>query len=527
MQVIIKLPIFDSGVVMKKIFLILTVFFISLNIFAYSFPNNDRMNSKSGAVSKNLIIEAITNPKENLHALVVSLTLSANNDTTKAKIIHDWICNNIAYDTDLYFSGSTRRQDYISVLKKQKALCSGYAALFQEMCELAGLECMRIKGYSKGFGYFGNLEDADHEWNAVKIGNRWKLVDCCWDAGYVDYKTFIKHYSSQWFMLPADQFIFSHLPEDEENQFLPEEQVRSKVRFMSEPYIPGSFFKYGFTLESAYPGYTTEIKGPTKYTFNMTKADVSTSVVIQNEITGQRVDNIAWIDRIGNKYIYEFDVPDSGKYKACIFAKYNNAVNYPDRFSIYDFETKILPGARALVARKPVATKSISQEELDIFLDAFRKVEENSSYYYIENQFYPKQENVVKVVFNMLNVQNGYLDPVFDFDLRATESYSGCGKEKKYPDTYNDYNATTNTHLISPRKGTLKAGETYKFEFYSTNYSSFAVQGVEGLEPFGKNPKTGNFELEYTVPEDEDKVIIFGSKNGRNYSGLLRYTVNK
>lgn len=515
---------------MKKVFLLLVLIGIttsSTGLFGFSFPNSDKMNPKAGSASRERTVDAFADPKANLPALVLTITYSANNDTTKARIIHDWICNNIAYDTDLYFSGSGRRQDYISVMKKQKALCSGYAALFQEMCELAGIECMRIKGYSKGFGYFGDLYDAEHEWNAVKIGNRWQLVDCCWDAGYVDYKTFIKHYSSQWFMLPADQFIFSHLPEDEENQFLPKEKVRSEVQFMSEPYIPGSFFKYGFTLESAYPGYTTEIKGPTKYTFNMTKADVSTSVLIQNKTTGQRVDNIAWIDRIGNKYIYEFDVPDAGEYKACIFAKYTNAVNYPDKFSIQEFETKILPAARALVARNPVATKSISQEDLDIFIGSYKRVDENNSYYYVENQFYPKQQNIVKVILNMLNVQNGYLDPVFDFDLIAAPEYSGCGFEKKYPDTYNDYNATTNTHLISPRKGTLKAGETYKFEFYSKNYSSVAVQGVDGLEPFDRNEKTGNFEMSYTIPKNSDKVIIFGSKNGRNYSGLLRYSVEQ
>jgi len=37
--------------------------------------------------------------------------------------------------------------------------------------------------------------------------------------------------------------------------------------------------------------------------------------------------------------------------------------------------------------------------------------------------------------------------------------------------------------------------------------------------------QNGNFELDFTVPEDISELQIAGSKDGRQYSGLLKYNV--
>ena len=221
------------------------------------------MDSRVRKVPTAALELVFTEPTKGLPAVVRSLTANVKDVNTKVKVLHDWICDNIAYDTEMYFSEQEiHDQDYESILKKKKALCSGYTNLMNEMCRLAGIESIGIIGYSKGFGYAGYLHDfCDHAWNAVHIGARWQLIDVTWDAGYIDYKTFIKRYSTEWLHRTPEQFVYSHLPEDETYQYL--KTPRTKEEFVAEPYIAGIFFEYGFALGKERPGYTNEISQST------------------------------------------------------------------------------------------------------------------------------------------------------------------------------------------------------------------------------------------------------------------------
>ena len=64
-----------------------------------------------------------------------------------------------------------------------------------------------IIGHSKGLGF--NYEDTisdentDHEWNAVKINNKWCLIDTTWGAGSVIEGAYVPSY---------DEYYLSTLP---------------------------------------------------------------------------------------------------------------------------------------------------------------------------------------------------------------------------------------------------------------------------------------------------------------------------
>jgi hypothetical protein len=100
----------------------------------------DKMDVKVRRVPKELMDEIFTKPEATLPGVVASLISGVSDQFQKAKILHDWICDNIAYDTDMYFSGRITAQDYVSVLKKKKGVCSGYTNLMNQMCELANIE---------------------------------------------------------------------------------------------------------------------------------------------------------------------------------------------------------------------------------------------------------------------------------------------------------------------------------------------------------------------------------------------------
>ncbi len=131
---------------MKKFTVALLVLILAAPLFSAS------MDSRVRSVPKDTLELVTKSPKKGLPTLVKILTEKAGGTQAKVKIFHDWICDNIAYDADMYFSGRVSKQDYESVLKKKKAVCSGYSSLMNEMCRLAGIESIGIHGYSKGFG---------------------------------------------------------------------------------------------------------------------------------------------------------------------------------------------------------------------------------------------------------------------------------------------------------------------------------------------------------------------------------------
>ena len=95
--------------------------------------------------------------------------------------------------------------------------------MFKYLCNRLDIECIRISGYSKG-AYFDSsevFERTDHSWNAVKIGDKWELVDCTWGVGYVKENEFlencgefVKKFQPFYFFTPPQFFIYDHFSED-------------------------------------------------------------------------------------------------------------------------------------------------------------------------------------------------------------------------------------------------------------------------------------------------------------------------
>ncbi|MDR2536000.1 MAG: hypothetical protein LBD29_08230, partial [Treponema sp.] len=169
----------------------------------------DAMEPQVRKVPKELMDKVFTEPEAALPKVVASLIDGVSDQFLKAKILHDWICDTVAYDPDMYISGRIVDQDYVSVLKKKQAVCSGYTNLYNQMCGLANIESMGINGYSKGPGYTGKIgKDIDHAWNGVKINGRWYLVDVTWDAGPMEKRTFIKRYSTAWLFVDSRSFLY-------------------------------------------------------------------------------------------------------------------------------------------------------------------------------------------------------------------------------------------------------------------------------------------------------------------------------
>ena len=117
-------------------------------------------------------------------------------------------------------------------------------------------------------------------------------------------------------------------------------------------------------------------------------------------------------------------------------------------------------------------------------------------------------------------------EPVFYFDVQASEGYKGYGADVvSYPTPFNSYSEVMNTHIVSPIRGALQEGEIARFEIQSKDFSKIGFRINNKVIPFKKSGE--KFELETKVPAGIDKLGIYGTKNGKKFTGLWYYKVQK
>lgn len=151
---------------------------------------------------------------QDLPKLTDYLTSEADNDFEKVRAIYAWIVSNISYDHKVIADNSKRINKNIGdILRRQKAICMGYADLFEAMAKLAGLEAATVDGYSKGTATsVPDLSEPDHSWNAVKLGGDWYLLDATWGSSLaqndLDYTTINEDY----YLSAPSVFLETHLP---------------------------------------------------------------------------------------------------------------------------------------------------------------------------------------------------------------------------------------------------------------------------------------------------------------------------
>jgi transglutaminase/protease-like cytokinesis protein 3 len=224
----------------------------------------------------------------------------------------------VTYDLEELKSGRSTGSGFEDVLRTGKSVCQGFANLFEKMCTLAGIECVTIPGYARGYSF--SLFDAEspgnsnHAWSAVRIAGEWKLVDATWDAGGVTNGKYEPRYNNDYFLADPTAFIHSHLPSDSRWQLL--EPPLSATQFAGLPYLKGSFFAAGLRLVSSLSsrnsvGRTTivELSGP---------EDVSIYARVQDRQGRTSGDQIR-PERSGDRMSLTIDFPSAGNWDVTLF----------------------------------------------------------------------------------------------------------------------------------------------------------------------------------------------------------------
>lgn len=99
---------------------------------------------------------------------------SSMSSTQKAKEIHNYLLKNCSYNQRVTLSGNQYHDAFTAygALVSGSAVCQGYAAAFNLMAQKCGLQSMAVCGTAGG---------GPHAWTCVKLGSKYRYIDCTWD----------------------------------------------------------------------------------------------------------------------------------------------------------------------------------------------------------------------------------------------------------------------------------------------------------------------------------------------------------
>lgn len=242
-------------------------------------------------------------------SLAIRLTNGYASDLEKVRAIYSWICQNIAYNSNIY-KPLNRRPPFIlapmdtvsewkpademvaqKVMDRQLAVCDGYSRLFKVLCTYAGVQAEVINGYVRSnYGSAAERFRTNHSWNAVRIDSTWHLVDVTWAAGYLTYNDeFVSKQNDFYFLTPPQDFVRDHFPEDLRWTLL--EETPTLAEFRKMPFKIKSYIKYDIQSYSPRNGLVEAGVGDT-VVFSLSLKDVKRA---KNTISDPFLDTMMFV----------------------------------------------------------------------------------------------------------------------------------------------------------------------------------------------------------------------------------------
>lgn len=175
----------------------------------------------------------------------------------RAKAVHDYIVLRLTYDQATFHAimdhtGEPAPQDAESVFAARTGVCEGYARLMVALGKASGLEIAYVAGSIRDASrrvadgddtsIKAALEGYGHAWNAVKLGDRWELIDATWDDPAGGEPTL----RSTYLFIPPKLMLLDHLPDSTGWQLV--DAPVTPGEFVRQPMMSPDIARYGLTL---------------------------------------------------------------------------------------------------------------------------------------------------------------------------------------------------------------------------------------------------------------------------------------
>lgn len=121
--------------------------------------------------------------------IIEGLELGDKTDFEKIAAIHDYICDNVEYETESTEQDTVRTA--YGALIEGKAVCQGYSVSLYRLLLEAGIDNRIIFGE----GLPDDGSSGPHSWNIIQLGDEYYYIDVTWDDTLHSY---------DYFMAPAD-----------------------------------------------------------------------------------------------------------------------------------------------------------------------------------------------------------------------------------------------------------------------------------------------------------------------------------
>jgi len=157
-------------------------------------------------------------------------------DIDKARASFFWLTQNVAYNLKEFYNPTQRSYSFSYATEEEKlqklqslknklvdetfktksGVCEEYAQSFKKICDLLDIEAVVIPGNVRNLSAEIGIvkRNTNHAWNAVKIDNKWLILDATWAAGYLMNGKWIKNFNAYFFDMPKEKIMKTHYPQE-------------------------------------------------------------------------------------------------------------------------------------------------------------------------------------------------------------------------------------------------------------------------------------------------------------------------
>lgn len=155
-------------------------------VYAHNKSMYEKEKSVSEALKNTSIIQA---NNSTVKQKALEITQNCTTEYEKLTSIHNWVCENISYDTDIINTSQTLPYAASEVLSSKRAVCLGFSTLSAALCRSIGIPCNVVSGYALGIGSDSEWSEEsihssqpNHAWNEAYVDGRWVIFDTTWDC---------------------------------------------------------------------------------------------------------------------------------------------------------------------------------------------------------------------------------------------------------------------------------------------------------------------------------------------------------
>jgi transglutaminase/protease-like cytokinesis protein 3 len=166
----------------------------------------------------------------------------------KIRFVFTWMASNLEYDCGEDDLGPGTASTLEEVLRTHRSKCMGYSSLMNYCLRKLGFESVSIRGVAKTarkdlFWDAERFPRPNHAWNAVKVRDKWELLDPTWASGEASENcdTVIRAFAPFYFFPQPRLLALSHFPADSTWQLL--EDPLSREDFISLPVFHDPFYQ--------------------------------------------------------------------------------------------------------------------------------------------------------------------------------------------------------------------------------------------------------------------------------------------